>query len=66
MFTLTTSARYHSRTHSQVRSEICLENLKKRKSVVVLGALDFSVVPLAAGPRAPEKEPWDEQEPESQ
>jgi hypothetical protein len=57
MFTLTTSARYHSKTHSQVRSEIYLENLMKRKSVAVLGAPDFLVVPLAVGPRAPEKEP---------
>jgi hypothetical protein len=38
MFTLTTSARYHSRTHSQVRIKKGLEKPKKRKMVADLGA----------------------------
>jgi hypothetical protein len=57
MFTLTTSATCHSRTHSQVRIENDLEKPKKRKGVAHLGALDCPVVPLAAGPRAPESKP---------
>jgi hypothetical protein len=58
MFTITTSARCHSRTHSQVRIENSLEKLKKRKGVVVLGAPDCPVVPLDSGPEsAPEANP---------
>jgi hypothetical protein len=43
MFTLTTSARCHSRTHSQVRIENGLEKPKKRKCVADLGAPDYPV-----------------------
>jgi hypothetical protein len=49
MFTLTTSAKCHFRTHSQVRIENGLEKLKKRKGVDVLGAPNRPMVPLDSG-----------------
>jgi hypothetical protein len=55
MFTLTTSARCHSRTHSQVRIENGLEKPKKRATD--LGAPDCPMLPLAASPRASPQHP---------
>jgi hypothetical protein len=52
--------RCHSGTHSQVRIEIGLEKLKKRKSGVVLGAPNCLVVPWTSGPRAPESKSLEE------
>jgi hypothetical protein len=49
MFTRTTSARCHSITHSKVRIENCLENLRKELGVADLGAQECPVLPLAAG-----------------
>jgi hypothetical protein len=51
MFTLTTSATCHSRTHSQVRIENGLEKLMKRKLVADLGALNYlACTKLSSGP----------------
>jgi hypothetical protein len=65
MFTLTTSARCHSRTHSQVRIENSLEKkLRKGKGVIDLRAPDCPVsTGLSDGPADSEPESGREQAP---
>jgi hypothetical protein len=65
MLILTTSARCHSITHSQVKIENSLEKPKERTWVADLGAPDCPVLPLAVGSRAPERSLCHLKKPES-